>query len=639
MYVYALFDNESSELVTIHFLNAASNKLLELYMQSYHSPKVRESAKTGIECAYEIIFSGEIEKYIQRSSISVTPKDFKQQVDGSSAGLAYAVAFAAALKYRNIIETPCDIPARIAATGELDNHGNVTKVKHLKSKILAAIKENVNLMLYPSDNHEELQILQESDIDFNNAIKDNDICLKHVSNLKQAFCEIGIFPFSSLSLNPLSINEKDISFDLTLSNECKTEFTSFNLILKYDASKLKLENILEGAAIKDSKYLEFISPEKTNKKFILTLNLKKENTHLLKNNSTLIKINFSALDNLRKYNSNLLEFCEDESSINDLPCKGAGGFVLQNTDKSLFAGEAPPLCNQTAKRKHTSNKSAKTQITTWTKSLYPHNKKLLIASVVVLCFLFYYIITTNIVDIQFIAKVQKPLSESSPTVSIAYGPIETVKPLATSTPVLITAPSSPALINSTLPTPQPTSSPELVISLNTPTPAIVNDVIVITPKPELLPIKVQELLNPANWENKSNYANAVLNKDEDQKAFRIYYDIKGSGQVKARTESDIFKNMPDGYSALKFSYKCLSEIYSKDIVLFKIYYNNNIIPKSYISRSTESISKDNKWIEESIENIDVNKITAIEIFIGTVGEKFDEIDSGNFLIRDIFVSP
>lgn len=650
MYVYALFDNESSELITIHFLNTATNKLLELYMQSFHSPKVRDSAKIGIECAYEIIFSGEIEKYIQKSPISVTPKDFKQQVDGSSAGLAYAVAFAIALKYRNIIDTTLEIPEKIAATGELDNHANVTKVKHLKQKILAAIKENVNLLLYPSENYEELLMLQKSDIEFSNALKDSGISLKHVSNLKQAFCELGILPSPTLTINPVKTNDKDLVFDISLSNDSKIEFKSFELTLMYDASKLKLENIFDGSAINGSKYLELISPDKNNKKFVLTLNLKKDFLYAKKIDSPLIRINCNAIDNLKKYSSNLLEFCENECSINGIPYSGAGGFIFNIAEISFLNKKNSQKEINIAKAESTNLNSDKPSTYSTIKAFFTGKLKLItvVAGVFVILIGYKY----------FMGSLSSPANQNNPTPTSISIPTLSTTPLITAIPTLSTTPPITTIPSSTLSPsqtdnvlsasasnkPQPSNTPELFNStplttpVKTPKKAITQipaiSVKPITPAPKTVPLEIKEAMNPIRWESKSD--NITSTYDEDRQALNFEYTIKGNGHVNIATKPILFSNIPDGYSTLNFSCRCYPITDSKANLILKIYYNNK--PKSYFIGGIENIANEHSWIKTQ-KYLEKGKITGIEFYIETVGADDNAIDSGSLLIRDLFVSP
>lgn len=196
MDTYALFDNGTSELIVINLLNVEVKETLDIYFQSFRSPTVKESAKRGIECAYEAIFSKDINAYIQKTPISVTVKDFTQQVDGSSAGIAYAIAFVESLIRENIIITTVNLPDIVAATGEVDNSGNIKAIKNIKEKILGAVIQNADIMFYPSQNIQELCKLREEDEEFNKAVSNSGIKLKHVESIRQLFFEIGILPNS-----------------------------------------------------------------------------------------------------------------------------------------------------------------------------------------------------------------------------------------------------------------------------------------------------------------------------------------------------------------------------------------------------------------------------------------------------------
>lgn len=194
MHTYALFDNGTAEQVIIKLLNVEVKETLDIYLQSFRSPKVKESARRGIECAYEVIFSKDFKAYIQKTPISVTVKDFTRQVDGNSAGLAYSVAFASALQKGGIIKTSFDLPEIIAATGEVDIMGNVRRINNLREKILGAISKNVKLLFYPDENNEEIKILLDQDKAFRTDVKNSGIKLKDVASIEQLFCEMGILP-------------------------------------------------------------------------------------------------------------------------------------------------------------------------------------------------------------------------------------------------------------------------------------------------------------------------------------------------------------------------------------------------------------------------------------------------------------
>ncbi|OPZ91609.1 MAG: DNA-binding ATP-dependent protease La [Firmicutes bacterium ADurb.Bin419] len=198
MHIYALFDNGTAEEIIIKLLNVEVKETLDIYFQSFRSPKVKESAKRGIESAYEAIFSKDINAYLQKEPISVTVKGFVQQVDGSSAGIAYAITFASALVKDNIIDANVNFPDIVAATGEVDISGNIKEIKNIREKILGAISQNANIMFYPCENSEELKLLLQKDEELDHAVKDSGIKLKAVDSILQLFFEIGVLPKSLL---------------------------------------------------------------------------------------------------------------------------------------------------------------------------------------------------------------------------------------------------------------------------------------------------------------------------------------------------------------------------------------------------------------------------------------------------------
>jgi len=87
IYTFALFDDKTEELVNIRPLFVSTDKPIQIYMQSFNSPKVKESAKTGIECAYEALFSCENLKHKQTEYISVIPKDLTAKSTAAVPGL------------------------------------------------------------------------------------------------------------------------------------------------------------------------------------------------------------------------------------------------------------------------------------------------------------------------------------------------------------------------------------------------------------------------------------------------------------------------------------------------------------------------------------------------------------------------
>jgi len=78
---------------------------------------------------------------------AATPKD------GPSAGVAFTLAFLSIMLDKKIKHN-------IALTGEIDLHGNVSKIGGVRYKVQGAFKANVNIVYLPKDNEEDLDKLK-----------------------------------------------------------------------------------------------------------------------------------------------------------------------------------------------------------------------------------------------------------------------------------------------------------------------------------------------------------------------------------------------------------------------------------------------------------------------------------------------
>lgn len=255
MFTYALFDNGTAELVIIKLLNVEVKDTFDIYFQSFRSPRLKESARRGIECAYEVLFSRDINAYIQKVPILVTVKDFTQQVDGSSAGIAYAAAFAAALKNGNIIKVSSDFPDKVAATGEVDINGNIKAIKCIKEKVLGAINQKVDIMFYPHSNSKELKLFREEDENFNTAVKNSGIKLKAVASIRQLFSEMGVLPEYSSEKENLKLGSDECNNLNNMNNEPGSE-TGYDL--KPAAPETKQPGISKRHNTKKPDILKFL---------------------------------------------------------------------------------------------------------------------------------------------------------------------------------------------------------------------------------------------------------------------------------------------------------------------------------------------------------------------------------------------
>lgn len=627
MYVYALFDNETAELVIIKFLHAAVDKLLDVYLHSFQSPKVQASAKRGILCAYEVIFSEDVKAYYQNSPISVTIKDFNQQVDGSSAGLAYAVAFAAALSDRKTISAPCKNYEKIAATGELDNSGKVIKIKNIKQKIIAAINENINLMLYPSQNYDELNYHCQTDPDFEALIKKSGIILKHVSTLKQAFCELGLFSHPTICINPISASDGSIlTLEVNLQNNILWDINSFSLSIKVDKN-LMLDNNLKNIFSNSNQNIKYsINKDNT---LIVSFNTENDISNVLNKNTQLLELRFLSIDSVNSENIFDVKFEKAHCTINSYPYEGCGGIILKSNPISY---DNNSLCGIQCTQKN--------KISNFISS----NKKLFLsgilflflASIICISYLLGNVkktVNVAITPTNAFSSHSSPNTTPNPTFAATSSPSPTLATLTTSltTPQNSTTPTSqnsptPTLKNPITPTPIKTTS-----AYPTPTENKITNTSVFTPLSDLPTLVLHNLDDFASWHKKDLNSYSRLSSEEGHltdKVVRIDYEIKENGNVTIVTKPEVFNIPNNKYKKLSFYYKCTSIESRTDVV--NIFINSMPIKLG----TTQEISKNNDWNFKEIPISNFGDLKSFEIFIGCIpdGTPPDILNKGSFMI-------
>lgn len=629
MYVYALFDNETAELVVIKFLHAAVDKLLDIYLHSFQSPKVQESAKRGILCAYEVIFSEDIKRYYQTSPISVTLKDFNQHVDGSSAGLAYAVALAAALKDRKVINPPYPMPDKIAATGELDNLGNVVRIKNLKQKITAAINEKVILMLYPSQNYDELNFLRQSDYAFDNAIKESGIALKHVSTLKQAFCELGIFQTPSISIDPIKSSVANrLTVAVSLNNDIFMEIKSFSLFIKFD-KHLQIEKSAESNLCKNNRHVNYTINKENN--LLLSFNTDNDKSIVLNESTKLLEISFMPIDSIVEKNKYEFEFEEKNCTINFENYEGIGGIILKSS--TLLVNE-----NFCLTQFSESNKAV---------NFIKNHKKSFVLSGILLSFLLALVYASSITKNNEIAVYDATVSPTpaitftlyspkiSPPVEVEASilptplvvadvanlptPIVTISPISTPTPETLTTPPS--------------------VNISTPT---MESLVIPTTLPNLADLYLNSVDDFTTWKKKDINSTSRLSSEEGYstaKVVRLDYTIKGDGSVFIKTKPDVVNISPNKYKKLSFYYKCISEESLLDTVNIKIHSSNH--SKTFDIGTTQELSTKGQWSKKEIDISNIEEITSLELFIGClpINGSNDALNKGSFFLCNFKLSP
>lgn len=649
IYTFALFDDKTAELLNIRPLFVSTDKPIQIYMQSFNSPKVKESAKTGIECAYEALFSCENIKYKQTEYISVIPKDFNRKVDGSSAGLAYAVAFVTQLINWNKIQCPVQMPRKIAATGVIDNSGNISGVNSVQQKILAAIEHNVELVLIPSQNYEEVETLLKTNSEFSTTVKNSQIKLRHVSNINQVLCELGIFtkPYFDISCSGIS-SSNETSYRIILYNQARLAFYNFQLEFDYDNTCLELAEVyINNNLIK--------STVKDSNKIILTYDSENDISYMIKDSITIAEIGFKVLRMPIDVQSTF-SINADECKINSFSCKLIGGIEFcsnidykDNAINNSFVPDNNQKYEETVTDKSVSSKAN----TRKSKLNYILGLSLLV-SVFILSALAFNSIrkkktpiipNSNTATISQSPKGQEaptPLNTIAPAVEASIppsaAPTLTKNPASTEptqsdfpgqfhTPYITETPSTP--INTVLtptktPIPTPTHTP---VPTNTPMSSNI-----------LAPVKITELLYPANWAV-AGKSNAVIGIESGQissrNALSINYSITGNGNASIKTRENSIE-FPEGRNKLVFAYRCLSQNSLRDSITIIINYSDNKTERINLG-SSEEISNLKNWATKEITLNGINKINSIEIFIGNLFNQSTETNEGVLMLSDFYM--
>ncbi len=624
-YIYALFDNETAEPVSIKLLSSSVGKLFEVYTHEFQSPMVQESAKRSIECAYEVIFSDAIGKYFQAAPINVTARDLEKQVDGCSAGLAYAIAFAVALGDKNIIDIPLPLFTKIAATGETDNQGNVTKINNLKQKIMAAIKENVNIMFFPSQNYGELKLLRKEYPEFDTLINSSGILLKHIPSIKDAFCELGILPKTCFLLkNASKTGQSEASFHIELNNESRKEISSIEFSIKYDPSVLTPKYIIPGKLIKYRKQFEQTAIIQGNR-ILIHINSTDEMIYTIKSSGCLAEIGFEAVGSIENHSVGMMGFDEEKCFINSIPCLDMGGIHFESNGITASAKEI--LQNSLVENRL--NKE----------SVYPKHSKItpkmvaLIGITLILMSSIYYVLSTvkpfgNRPAPTIQALAENETAENTPDLSNTTP--ECTTPSYTTPESTIPSYTTPTITSLNITTPignTPTAGfTPAITAISTPeavnTMTSNNKAVYSTPVTKKAAFQVDVATNTGIWT--ANGPDIIVEPDKDnggRSAVKIKCDITSKGDILIFTKPNSLQLSSKGYSKLKFNYLFSSgkeKIYS---VGLRINPEENILVPYPIQPLNST------WNKAEINIMNISEIKSLEFFVGYLSNDIDETDT------------
>jgi ATP-dependent Lon protease len=167
----------SSSVGGITFIQAIkypSDKLLELNITGLLGDSMKESVQYSLKLAFSLL-SKEIQDNIlnePKFGIHLHCPDGAVKKDGPSGGAAITLAL-----YSLLINKP--VNNKIALTGEIDLVGNITAIGGLETKINGAKKAGVELVLFPEENMEDIEIMRKE----SNSPEDDIFKIMSVNNI------------------------------------------------------------------------------------------------------------------------------------------------------------------------------------------------------------------------------------------------------------------------------------------------------------------------------------------------------------------------------------------------------------------------------------------------------------------------
>ena len=159
-----------------------SKEILSIGITGSVEKVMEESVKVAKTVGWNLLTRDEQDNVIKQwdqRGLHVHFPDGSTSKDGPSGGTAITCAI-----YSLLINKP--IKNNIAITGEIDLDGNVTEIGGLDAKLNGAKKAGVNLVLIPSENHRELEIVKKN----NPELIDKTFKVIKISHVKDALKNI-----------------------------------------------------------------------------------------------------------------------------------------------------------------------------------------------------------------------------------------------------------------------------------------------------------------------------------------------------------------------------------------------------------------------------------------------------------------
>jgi hypothetical protein len=186
----ALFKSGNVEEIDISFYETTTDDFgVKIFVSSKMPKDLKNSATTGITDTFVLL--RELYSDILPKAVCVNVKGFAKETIGNSSELAFAVAFAVKM-FEHYNLGNINLPNIIAATGVINQKFHIDTIDGIKNKLIGAIENNVDLVIYPKENEFEFKQLKTNDVHFSNLIDKSSIKLIPVKSLREVFEKIGI---------------------------------------------------------------------------------------------------------------------------------------------------------------------------------------------------------------------------------------------------------------------------------------------------------------------------------------------------------------------------------------------------------------------------------------------------------------
>ncbi|KNY25541.1 S16 family serine protease [Pseudobacteroides cellulosolvens] len=226
MNVWALFSDKTAEKVIISTIPCKEGESGLLFRSTISGNNLKESVQCSITNTYNFLLTRFPNNPILLSPIPICIFGFSGgTIVGKSAELSFSLAFILYLVNKGILKAGEEIPLNIAATGAINDRLEIGSVSSLKEKILAAVNSNIELLLYPSKDRDEVEDLINEDEEIRS--------IENLPKLIPVKALADILTLFGISENRGGVDSEENSGDDTSQKQYKAEQKDINVVLNF----------------------------------------------------------------------------------------------------------------------------------------------------------------------------------------------------------------------------------------------------------------------------------------------------------------------------------------------------------------------------------------------------------------------